>query len=99
VERILIGTSARGAEARIRIGSGSLAGAEIRIAAIAGDVTIEAQLLTVSAGLRQTLAVAIDRISRRLAARRLEQRHTRATSVALGGGITPRRIDRGRRPR
>jgi hypothetical protein len=84
VDRILIGTSPAGAEARIRISSGLFAGAEIRVSAVAGDITVQAQLLTVSAASRQTLAVAIDRISRRLQARKLGERNPAGMNAASG---------------
>ncbi len=69
VERVLIGQAAGVAEARIRIGAGVLAGAEIRLTTAAGSRAVEAQLLTRSAGSRQTLAVAMDELRLRLRGR------------------------------
>ncbi len=99
VDRILIGASPGGAEARIRISSGLLAGAEIRVSAVAGDITVQAQLLTVSAGSRQTLAVAIDRISRRLQDRKLGDRNPAGMNAARGADAGGRGGDRGGSPR
>jgi hypothetical protein len=66
VDRILIGAGPAGAEARIRIGAGALAGAEIQLCSIAAGRIVEAQLLTHAASSRQTLAVVLDEIRSRL---------------------------------
>jgi hypothetical protein len=66
VDRVLIGNAGSEAEARIRIGSGALAGAEIRLTTTAGSQAITAQLLTPTAGSRQTLFVAMEEIRLRL---------------------------------
>jgi hypothetical protein len=66
VDRVLVGTVGGDAEARIRIGSGVLAGAEIRLTAAAGAAAVTAQLLTPGAGSRQTLSVAMEEIRLRL---------------------------------
>jgi len=69
VDRILIGSGPEGAQARIRIGAGTLAGTEIQLATGAGGNTVEARLLTHAASSRQTLAVALDEIRSRLRAK------------------------------
>ena len=66
VDRVLIGSAGGEAEARIRIGAGALAGAEIRLTTAAGSQTVTAQLLTPTAGSRQTLFVAMEEIRLRL---------------------------------
>jgi hypothetical protein len=66
VDRLLVGHAGGDAEARIRIGSGVLAGAEIRLTAAVGSPAVTAQLLTAGAGSRQTLSVAMEEIRLRL---------------------------------
>ena len=66
VDRVLIGSTGGEAEARIRIGAGALAGAEIRLTTTAGSQAVTAQLLTPTAGSRQTLFVAMEEIRLRL---------------------------------
>ncbi len=66
VDRVLIGNAGGDAEARIRIGAGALAGAEIRLTTTAGSPAVTAQLLTPTAGSRQTLFVAMEEIRLRL---------------------------------
>ena len=66
VDRVLIGGTGDSAEARIQIGSGALAGTEIRLQAAPGGGVIEAQLLTRVDGSRQTLSVVMDEIAVRL---------------------------------
>jgi hypothetical protein len=66
IDRVLIGNAGGEAEARIRIGAGALAGAEIRLSTTAGSQAITAQLLTPTAGSRQTLLVAMEEIRLRL---------------------------------
>jgi hypothetical protein len=66
VERVLIGACGDGAEARIRIGGGVLAGTEIRLHTAPGGSVVEAQLLTRVDGSRQTLSVVMDAIAVRL---------------------------------
>jgi hypothetical protein len=66
IDRLLIGGAGGEAEARIRIGTGALAGAEIRLTTTAGSQTVTAQLLTPTAGSRQTLSVAMEEIRLRL---------------------------------
>jgi hypothetical protein len=78
VDRILIGTVGGEAEARIRIGAGALAGAEIRLTAAAGSAAVTAQLLTPGAGSRQTLSVAMEEIRLRL----------RDKGIALASSVT-----------
>jgi hypothetical protein len=65
VDRVLIGSGPDGAQARIRIGAGALAGIEIHLSSAAGQ-TVEAQLLTHAASSRQTLSVVMDEIRSRL---------------------------------
>jgi len=66
IDRVLIGSAGGEAEARIRIGGGALAGAEIRLTTPAGSQAVTAQLLTPTAGSRQTLFVAMEEIRLRL---------------------------------
>ena len=66
IDRLLIGGAGDEAEARIRIGTGALAGSEIRLTTTAGSPTVTAQLLTPTAGSRQTLSVAMEEIRLRL---------------------------------
>ena len=66
VDRILIGAGPDGAQARIRIGAGALAGTEIQLSSAAAGRTVEAQLLTHAASSRQTLSVVLDEIRSRL---------------------------------
>src|SRR5437762_3060387 len=66
VDRILVGTAGGDAEARIRVGAGALAGAEIRLTAVAGSAAVTVQVLTPGAGSRQTLSVAMEEIRLRL---------------------------------
>ena len=65
-DRILIGSGPDGAQARIRIGAGALAGTEIQLSSTAAGRTVEAQLLTHAASSRQTLSVVLDEIRSRL---------------------------------
>jgi hypothetical protein len=64
IERLLLGSGARGAEARLRIGHGPLAGTEIHLRHLPGGV--EAVVLTRVESSRQTLAVAMEEVARRL---------------------------------
>lgn len=66
VDRILIGSGPEGAQARIRIGAGALAGAEIQLSTSAAGRAVEAHLLTHAASSRHTLAVVLDEIRSRL---------------------------------
>jgi hypothetical protein len=66
VDRILIGSGPDGAQARIRIGAGALAGTEIQLSSSAAGRAVEAQLLTHTASSRQTLSVVLDEIRSRL---------------------------------
>ena len=65
VDRVLIGAGPEGAQARIRIGAGALAGTEIQLSSASGRA-VEAQLLTHAASSRQTLSVVLDEIRSRL---------------------------------
>jgi hypothetical protein len=64
VERLLLGSGPQGAEIRLRIGHGPLAGAEIHLRQLPGGV--EAVVLTRVESSRQTLAVAMEEVARRL---------------------------------
>jgi len=66
IDRVLIGGAGDSAEARIQIGTGALAGTEIRLQTAPGGGVIEAQLLTRVDGSRQTLSVVMDEIAVRL---------------------------------
>jgi hypothetical protein len=66
IDRVLVGNVGGEAEARIRIGAGALAGAEIRLTTTTGSQAVTAQLLTPTAGSRQTLLVAMEEIRLRL---------------------------------
>ena len=65
VDQVLIGSGPDGAQARIRIGAGALAGTEIHLSSASGQ-TVEARLLTHEASSRQTLSVVMDEIRSRL---------------------------------
>ena len=65
VNRVLIGSGPDGAQARIRIGAGALAGTEIHLSTASGQA-VEARLLTHAASSRQTLSVVMDEIRSRL---------------------------------
>jgi hypothetical protein len=64
VERMLLGFGPQGAEIRLRIGHGALAGTEIHLRQLPGG--IEAVVLTRVESSRQTLAVAMAEVARRL---------------------------------
>src|SRR2546423_1716887 len=64
VERLLLGQGPQGAEVRLRIGQGPLAGTEIHLRQLPGG--IEAVVLTRVECSRQTLAVAMAEVARRL---------------------------------
>jgi hypothetical protein len=66
VDRILVGSGPDGAQARIRIGSGALAGTEIQLSSGAAGHVVEARLLTHAATSRQTLSLVMDEIRLRL---------------------------------
>ena len=66
IDRILVGDVGGDIQARIRIGSGALAGAEIRLSAAPGSHAVAAELLTRTDGSRQTLCVVMDEIRLRL---------------------------------
>lgn len=66
VDRVLIGSGPDGAQARIRIGAGALAGTEIQLSSGAGGHVVEARLLTHAATSRQTLSLVMDEIRARL---------------------------------
>ncbi len=66
VDRVLVGAGPDGAQARIRIGAGALAGTEIQLSTGAAGHAVEAQLLTHAASSRQTLSLVMDEIRLRL---------------------------------
>ena len=66
VDRVLVGAGPDGAQARIRIGAGALAGTEIQLSSAACGRAVEARLLTHTASSRQTLSVVMDEIRSRL---------------------------------
>lgn len=65
IERLLIGRAGDSTEARIRIGEGALAGAELRFVTGASGV-VTAELLTASNESRQTLSLVMNEIRLRL---------------------------------
>lgn len=64
LERVLIGTGPGGAEARLTIGHGPLAGSQVHLRH--GPAGIEATVLTQTESSRQTLSVAMVEVARRL---------------------------------
>lgn len=70
--RVLVGSGALGAEARILIGDGPLAGAQIHLRAGAGG--IEAAILAANPSVRRALGAAVDEAGRRLVRRGLRFR-------------------------
>jgi hypothetical protein len=89
VERLLVGSGPQGAEVRLRIGHGPLAGAEIHLRNLPGGV--EAVVLTRVESSRQTLAVAMEEVARRLQrkgyALRVEARDPPTAPAGDRGGI------------
>jgi hypothetical protein len=66
VQRVLVGSRGDDPEARVAIADGSPGGAEIRLVAIGGGRTIVVEILTASAGSRETLSNAMEEIRLRL---------------------------------
>src|SRR5687767_1568845 len=87
-DRILVGTGPAGAEARLSIDRGPLAGTELHLRA--GPQGVDASVLTATESSRQTLTSAMDAVARRLETRG----HVLRTSFAGAG-----RQDRGQDPR
>ena len=89
VDRILVGSGPDGAQARIRIGAGALAGTEIELSSGAAGHVVEARLLTHAATSRQTLSLVMDEIRLRLRDRGivLSTTASRARSVARSGDV------------
>jgi hypothetical protein len=89
VDRILVGSGPDGAQARIRIGSGALAGTEIQLSSGAAGHVVEARLLTHAATSRQTLSLVMDEIRLRLRDRGIVLSTTAsgARSVARPGDV------------
>lgn len=85
-DRVLLGARGDVAEARIRIGTGPLAGTELSVSAGPGARLVEAALLTCSAGSRQTLSLAMEEIRARL----------RAKGIVLTTGPSSQAGSRGR---
>src|SRR4030095_9969661 len=99
VERVLVGAGPEGAQARIRIGAGALAGTEIQLSSAVSGRAVEARLLTHTASARQTLSVVMDEIRSRLRERGIvlsmtgagSRRSARAADVdAAVDGLAPR---------
>ena len=63
-DRLLVGTGPAGAEARLQIGHGPLAGSEIHLRH--GPAGLEALVLTTVESSRKTLSMAMDEVARRL---------------------------------
>jgi hypothetical protein len=102
VDRVLVGAGPEGAQARIRIGAGALAGTEIQLSSAASGRAVEARLLTHTASSRQTLSVVMDEIRARLRDRGIvlstsgagPRRSARAADVdAAADGLAPRTPD------
>jgi hypothetical protein len=102
VERVLVGAGPEGAQARIRIGAGALAGTEIQLSSAASGRAVEARLLTHTASSRQTLSVVMDEIRSRLRDRGIvlsttgagARRGARAADLdATADGLAPRTRD------
>jgi len=97
VDRILIGGDREGAQARIRIGAGALAGTEIQLSSGGAGHIVEARLLTHAATSGQTLSLVMDEIRLRLRERGIVL-STRASSprplsqADVGGSDRP--VDR-----
>jgi len=87
VDRVLVGAGPDGAEARIRIGAGALAGTEIQLSTGGVGHAIEARLLTHAASSRQTLSMVMDEIRLRLRDRGI------VLSAKLPNGRGPPRVD------
>ena len=84
IDRILVGDVGGEVQARIRIGSGELAGAEIRLTSAPGSRAVAAEFLTRTECLRQTLSVAMNELRLRL----------RSKGIALAATATrPRHPD------
>jgi len=92
VDRVLIGSGPDGAEARIRIGAGALAGTEIQLSGGGGGHVVEARLLTYAASSRQTLSVVMDEIRSRLRDRGIV---LSVRAPGAGGPAVPREADAG----
>ena len=102
VERVLVGAGPDGAQARIRIGAGALAGTEIQLSSAVSGRVVEARLLTHTASSRQTLSMVMDEIRSRLRDRGIvlsttgagPRRSVRAADGdAAADGPTPRTPD------
>jgi hypothetical protein len=108
VDRILVGSGPDGAEARIRIGAGALAGTEIQLSSGVGGHVVEARLLTHAASSRQTLSLVMDEIRLRLRDRGIVLSTTPsgarpvarpADAEGTGEGARPATQERGRSSR
>jgi len=97
VERVLIGSRAAVAEARIRIADGYGGTAEIQMAAVAGSRTIAAQILTGATGSRETLSDVMNEVRLRLRRRGIALTDARPDARRDGDGSRGRPgQDRGR---
>ena len=85
-----VGSGPDGAQARIRIGAGALAGTEIQLSSGAGGHVVEARLLTHAASSRQTLSVVMDEIRLRLRDRGIVLSTTASEHARSRGPATSR---------
>jgi hypothetical protein len=90
VDRVLVGAGPEGAQARIRIGAGALAGTEIQLSTADSGRAVEARLLTHTASSRQTLSVVMDEIRSRLRDRGIV---LSTTGVGTRRGARPGDVD------
>ncbi len=81
IERVLVGSRGTHPEARVSIADGSPGGAEIRLIAIDGGRRIVAEILTATAGSRETLTNAMEEIRVRLRRRGIELSMTQPEST------------------
>jgi hypothetical protein len=88
VDRVLIGSGPDGAQARIHVGAGFLAGTEIQLSSTSGRA-VEVQLLTHAASSRQTLSVVLDEIRLRLRDRGIALTTRAVPGRAFGGADGP----------
>jgi hypothetical protein len=92
VERLLVGAGPRGVEARLRLGHGPLAGTEIHLRHLPGGV--EAVVLTRVESSRQTLAVAMEEVARRLQRKGYAFRVTVGMGADEGSGVADEGLGR-----
>jgi hypothetical protein len=99
VDRVLIGSGPDGAQARIHIAAGALAGTEIQVTAGGAAHAVEVRLLTHAASSRQTLSLVMDEIRSRLQSKGIalstRPPGPRSTAEADAGGEGTARDGRG----